>query len=388
MIPAVDRRTLLTLSVLIIGAATLLYLSAGWFPTPDAPAVPDSLPAQLSDAAFWQIVTDFSEPDGYFRSDNLLSNEWRSQRIIPSLRKRVKPGGVYIGVGPEQNFTYIQALEPKIAFVVDIRRLNMLAHLLYKALFELSRDRSEFVSMLFSRPAPEYLTTVSSARTLFDAYGSIAPDPDYFEQNLERVLGHLTRAHGFALSTEDNQRLRYLYSAFYREGPALSYSFLGATNQIRLWSMPTYADLMVETDDEGRNWGFLAAEDQFRRVQAMQKKNLIIPIVGDFAGPKAIRAVGGYLKKHHATVSVFYTSNVEMYLFQDMDDWRGFYSNVEELPTNRASTFVRFVVNRRAYSFSRAFRDSPQMWSSIQEILQGVRGGSIRSYGHVVAASR
>jgi hypothetical protein len=39
--------------------------------------------------------------------------------------------GVYVGVGPYQNFTYISALDPDIAFVVDIRRKNLLHHLLY-----------------------------------------------------------------------------------------------------------------------------------------------------------------------------------------------------------------------------------------------------------------
>src|ERR671939_284571 len=72
----------------------------------------DSLPSQLTDQEFWKLTTDFSEPDGFFRSDNLLSNEVWLQRVIPDLLNVAKPGRVYLGVGPEQNFTYIAALKP------------------------------------------------------------------------------------------------------------------------------------------------------------------------------------------------------------------------------------------------------------------------------------
>src|SRR5687767_943014 len=103
---------------------TLAFLSG-------APVTAQSLPARISDADYWKMITKFSEPNGYFRSDNLVSNEITFQHVIPDLRKATTTGGVYLGVGPDQNFTYLVALQPKIAFIVDIRRQNMLQHLLY-----------------------------------------------------------------------------------------------------------------------------------------------------------------------------------------------------------------------------------------------------------------
>ena len=41
------------------------------------------LPVRLSDAAFWQLVTDLSEAGGSFISDNFVSNESTFQRVIP-----------------------------------------------------------------------------------------------------------------------------------------------------------------------------------------------------------------------------------------------------------------------------------------------------------------
>src|SRR4249920_1642049 len=111
----------------------------------------EPIPSRISDEAFWKMVTSMSEPDGQFRFENFLSNEIQYQYVIPTLKSTTKPGGVYMGVGPEQNFTYIVALQPKIAFITDIRRQNMLELMMYKAIFELSPDRADFLSRLFAR---------------------------------------------------------------------------------------------------------------------------------------------------------------------------------------------------------------------------------------------
>src|SRR2546428_4510191 len=149
-----------------------------------SPAAAANLPARLSDNEFWAMITDFSEAGGYFRSDNFLSNETGYQYVIPLMKKTIRSGGVYLGVGPEQNFTYIVGLEPKMAFVVDIRRQNMLEHLLYKALMELSRDRAEFLSRLFSRPQPGTMNTDSDAETIFRVCEAAQPSNALFDTNL------------------------------------------------------------------------------------------------------------------------------------------------------------------------------------------------------------
>jgi hypothetical protein len=126
MTAEITRRSL----VFVPAALLLIFPLYGCGPEPPI-HVQETLPASLTDEEFWNMITTFSEPDGYFPSDNLLSNESGYQRVIPTLLKTLKPGGVYIGVGPEQNFTYIVALQPKMAFIVDIRRQNMLEHLFY-----------------------------------------------------------------------------------------------------------------------------------------------------------------------------------------------------------------------------------------------------------------
>ena len=82
------------------------------------------VPARLADSTFWRLMNEYSEPWGTFRSENFVSNETSLQYVIPQLTKRIAPGGVYLGVAPDQNFTYIAAVRPSIAFIVDIRHQN------------------------------------------------------------------------------------------------------------------------------------------------------------------------------------------------------------------------------------------------------------------------
>jgi hypothetical protein len=149
------------------------------------------IPERISDEEFWHMVSDFSEPDGSFHSDNFVSNETMFQRVIPRLKEH-GVGGAYIGVGPEQNFTYLTAIRPQIAFIIDIRRRAMLQHLMYKAIIEMSTDRADFLSVLFSRRRPDGLTAESTVLELFLAYETALPNHELYERNLSSIFNHLT----------------------------------------------------------------------------------------------------------------------------------------------------------------------------------------------------
>jgi hypothetical protein len=329
-------------------------------PSPPAPApapaptpAPARLPDRLSDAEFWKLIGDLSEPGGQFRSDNLLSNEVWLQHVIPELLDAAKPGRVYMGVGPEQNFTYIAALKPAMAIIVDVRRGNLQMHLMYKALFEMSADRADFVSRLFSRKRPAGLTAASSVREIFQAFaaapfdetrrdlpqGSTWDQP--FEDNFKAIIDHLQKTHGFALDPGDAPGIRYIYEFFGRHGPDLTYWMSGVNGgRGGFRNSPTYADLAVATDAAGVLRGYLASEEHFNTLKALESKNLLVPVVGNFAGPKAIRAVGAWLKAHNGMVSAFYLSNVEQYLQMD-GIWYDFCANAARLPIDETSQFIR-----------------------------------------------
>src|SRR5215510_4488210 len=170
---------------IVLAAAAALFAFLGPLSLTSSPLVAtDRLPPQLSDEAFWNMVSEFSETGGYFRSDNFVSNETTFQYVIKNLKKTT-PGGVYLGVGPDQNFTYIVAMQPKLAIIFDIRRQNTMQHLMYKALIEMSSDRADFLSRLFSRKRPENLGPQSTADELFAAYDNVEPDRQLFLRNFQ-----------------------------------------------------------------------------------------------------------------------------------------------------------------------------------------------------------
>src|SRR5215471_1288088 len=359
--------------------ALCFFLSVAWSA--------EELSTRLSDAAFWKLVTDFSEPDGRFPSDNFVSNELAIQRVLPNLVKGRQAGGAYLGVGPEQNFTYIVALWPKIAFIIDIRRQNMIQHLMYKALIEISTDRADFLSHLFSRRRPPNLGKDSSVTDLFDAYHDAEADGKLYEETVAAVESHLTKDHGFELSTDDQNVLTKIMQAFAVGGTSLGYPGPQRSNSPRI--LPTYEELMVDTDDDGRQQSFLATEDNFVTLQQFERNNLLVPVVGDFAGPSAIRSVGEYLRSHNTTVIALYTSNVEQYLFMN-DVWKSFYKNVATLPLDERSVFIRPLINTGpgGYAASPLFRPGFH-WDTllfpIRNLITAFDEGMIENYYDVIA---
>jgi hypothetical protein len=283
----------------------------------------------LSDEDFWKLSIESSEPDGFYRSDNLTSNELLYQRVIPDLVKRVHRNGVYLGVGPEQNFTYIAALHPSLAVIFDIRRRNLQLHLMYKALFELARDRADFVSMLFSKPRPENTRDDASVVELFAPFARVPTDERLYERTLSAIKHHLINTRHLPLPDADLQGIEYVYHAF----------FFNQAFVVPRGPRVKYADMMAQTDGLGTYRSYLASEENFRTLKQLEARNLLVPVVADFAGPRSIRAIAAYLKAHGAVVSAFYLSNVEEYL--PSDNWLTFCSNVAALPFDRASTFIR-----------------------------------------------
>ena len=293
-----------------------------------------TLSPSLGDREYWTLVTSLSEPPGRFDvSENLVSNE---PLFVENVRRLRAAGGVYIGVGPEQNFSYIARLRPAMAFVVDIRRENLNLHLLYKALFELAPDRAEFVSRLFSRPRPAGLNTGSSVDDIFSRYDGVMPSRTLHEQTRSAVRERLIATHGFELTDADLESIDRAFTAFYTDGPAIDF-WRGRPKDPEA-VRPSYRQLMTARDVTGSSRSYLASEDQYAFVRGLQTRNLIVPVVGDFGGPSALRRVGEYVRSHRARVSAFYASNVAVYLTNEQT--RTFCATLATLPADARAKVV------------------------------------------------
>jgi hypothetical protein len=302
-----------------------------------------TLPSALTDPEFWSLSERLSEPDGLFVSrsgspDNLLSNENSISSVAAELTARMKPGGVYLGVGPEQNFTYIAAMRPRMAFITDIRRGNLDLHLMYKALFGLSASRSDFVTRLFSRRTMAASTAKTTAAELMLAVGHAPPmDEAGFRANVAAMASYLNRTHGLPLGSRDLDGIEYVARNFQRFGPDINYT---SSINGRFGAFGSYGMIQSLTDSTGVGRTYLASDEAFAYVKDLEARNLIVPIVGNFAGPKALRAIGAYLREHGAVIGAFYVSNVEMYLERN-GTWDVFCANAATLPVEAGSVFIR-----------------------------------------------
>jgi hypothetical protein len=308
-------------------------------PAPTAVAAQPAAP----DTSFADLVNKLSEPDQHFFSDNFISNETSYLHVAGGLAKHAKRGGVYVGVGPEQNFSYIAMLEPKLAFIVDIRRENMVLHLLYKAIFQKASSRSHFLALLVGRPhdAASDPGSAASIEDVIKHTEKAPPDEKTFGAIHEELRRTIEEVFRFPLDTNDKKTLEVSHRAFFKGQLDLKFELEQKNGR----AYPKLRELFAAKDLEGNQTGFLASEDAFRAVQTMQKEHRIVPVVGDFAGDRALPGVAATIREKGLTVSAFYVSNVEQYLFEN-NVWAKWVKNVAALPADDRSVFIRAYLDQ------------------------------------------
>jgi hypothetical protein len=289
-------------------------------------------PRALTDEQFWGLVESLSEPAGTFPlSDNLVSNEPSFAQNVRDLRPA---GGVYIGVGPEQNFSYIARLRPSMAFIIDIRRENRNLHLMYKALFELSTDRADFVSRLFSRSRTPDLGPDDSVQGLFLRYRGLPASAGLLAETTALVHDRLLSARRFPLTRSDLDWIGRALRAFHDQGPEIHFQGPRSADSVR----PSYRQLMTARDTGGLSRSYLATEDGFSFLKDLHSRNMIVPLVGDFSGPSAIVRTGEYIREHRDALHAFYASNVRVYLSKQQI--QAFCRNLASLPVSSGAWYI------------------------------------------------
>jgi hypothetical protein len=323
-------------------AASVSATATAAAPVESAPPPAPEL-AAIPAAEFARLFRELSEPDRYFFSDNFVSNETSYLQVAPLLDARGRKGGGYVGVGPEQNFSYIALLAPELAFVVDIRRQNALQHLLFKALFDEATSRAHFLALLLGRPldaTPDAGRDPSIAELLAEV-GRKKPDRAAFDRTLGRAIARISGAYGVPLSNQDRQTIERTHRAFFDDQLELRFELHEQNGR----KYPALGELLATRDPAGAARGFLASEATFRVVQTLHRKHRIIPVVGDFAGEHALRAVGEQLRQRDLPLNAFYVSNVEQYLLEPQK-WRAYVANVDALPSDDQSVFIRCYLDQ------------------------------------------
>ncbi|MFC1513480.1 hypothetical protein ACFL5P_00550 [candidate division KSB1 bacterium] len=303
------------------------------------PAYSQRVP-DISPEEFTNMIISMSEYGGYFSSDNWVTNEVTYLDVIKPLEKLKIEGGVYMGVASNQNFTYIAAIRPELVFFVDIRHMNRMQHLVYKILFEESDTRAEFFSLLFSKPlgkegSPGKDTNVDE---IVNYFYRIPSNAEMLQKTCDKIIKTLKDKYKYPLETADEREIDYVLRMFHTYNLDITYQ--GYYTSRSRW--PRLSDLMRTTDFEGDQLNAFNSRDKFLYIKELYHKNRIIPLTGNFAGTKAIRAVAEYLKAHDLTVTAYYVSNVENYLFRD-GIFRSWVNNVKQLPITDQTVFIRWT---------------------------------------------
>jgi hypothetical protein len=347
-----------------------------------------SLEKGLAKEGFAQIVEKFSEPNGYFDSDNLISNEASYLHVMGKIREMKVAGGAYIGVGPDQNFSYIAQIRPSIVFITDIRRDNLLQHLFFKSLFALSGNRLEYLCLLFGRPLPPDPKSWNS-RSIQEIIGYLDKTPskrELFEKTKAEVQS-TAKSFGAKLDPAELDTISRIHTAFFDAGPDLKFTSRGRPPR---WYYPSFRDLLFEKDLAGKHCNYLASEDDFRFLRSLEERNLIIPVVANLAGDHAFKSIARYLNERGERVSALYTSNVEFYLMRGFSDdqFKRFAENVSLLPRHERSVIIRSYFNGAwGYEHPQSVNGyySTQLLQTMESFVKEYSSGGYKSYSDLVS---
>jgi hypothetical protein len=234
---------------------------------------------------------------------------------------------------------------------------------------------------LFSREVPS-VRDAASFEDMLGAVRAAQTSEDLFKRNLTRVRGILTGKFGLNLSAGDFGKIEYVYRTLWQEHLDLRFSTIGRMSYLRY---PTFQELLLATDLEGRRRHFLATDASFQWMKKFEAENRLIPIVGDFAGAGAFKAVAGYLKENGLKVSTFYTSNVEFYLF-GRPAWDQYVSNFKALPRTNDAVFIRayFATYGRSHPLNVPGHRSTSLVQSMEAFADAYDSAELRTYWDVV----
>lgn len=316
---------------------------------------------------FAATLAALGEPESGPAADNLVSNEDSAGRAGDDLEARAPRAAVYLGVGPDQNFSYLARCRPVAAYIVDFRRGNALLHLLHRATFRASDDRAAYLTRLLGRkPGP--MPADPTADDLVAAFSAAAFDRPGLERSVAQAAADLV-SEG-SIRPGEAEILATLARRL--AGPGMRARFLA------LAMYPTLGDLIRARTRQGRPAYFLAEEARYRVVRDLQRADGVLPVVGDFAGPHAFRAIGDRLRRLGQTVGVFYASDVEFFLLRS-GRFAAFAANLASLLWADNAVLIRTSTREINHPERVAGDSSTTILRPVAPFLERARAGAIRT---------
>jgi hypothetical protein len=343
------------------------------------PIASDAGDRLVADEELGPLMARLSESPGDFPSDNFVSNETSYLDVAPALREPRLAGRAYVGVGPEQNYTYIAMLEPAASYIVDIRRGNLLEHLVLRGCFEAGETRAGFLSALIAR-RPLMPVDADGFAPLAAAFATARPDRALRDEGVARSRALVDRLHVVRSPGDDGDLVR-IHDAFFARGLSLAFTMKNGTG-----GYPTLGQMLGARDPGGAEESFLASEERYSRVRRLVMANRVVPVTGDFGGRHALAGVAADMRARGLFLGAFYTSNVEQYLF-DQHAYGAFVESVGAMPRDDTSLMVRVWFDQgRPHPLQRPGRRTTSLVMGASAFVARATAKPYGSYWDVVTA--
>jgi hypothetical protein len=213
----------------------------------------------------------------------LVSDEHHPERFKTQMTDL---GGVYIGVGPEQNYLYAGWSKPEILILLDFDQMVVDIHEIYRVLIQAADGPEALVKIWHKSEKKTAIAAIKAAVTDLDE-----------QNNLLRV---------------------------YRGSRRPIYNRL---NSLRI----RYKSMKLAT--------FLTDQEQYDYVKNLFETGRVRAVRGDLTKDKAMNGVAKAAKELGVPVRCIYLSNVEQYF----DYENGMAANCKAQPTDDVSKIMRTV---------------------------------------------
>jgi hypothetical protein len=319
------------------------------------------------DLSFRKLIDSLSVLEVGPPADNLMSNEDSFPRICSDIQQHVSKNGIYLGVGPDQNFSYIAHTQPRLAFILDHRRRNLLLHLVHKALFGLSPDRISYLNRLTARQ-PKLSSADLTIDQLIARYRAVSFNNDWLSAVIDEVVRVLEP---YSIVRHDEWSALATIQAKLA-GPGMNARFL---------ALPIYPtlELLIRTQDRlHRPAHFLTQEVLYQRVRELQLRDCILPLTGDFADSVTLPRLARWLRMHQLTLSFLYISDVEFFLLRS-GRFDSYVQNLSLLPWSASVQIARTSTREITHPARVAGDHSTTTLEPITSFLERAHRGLIQS---------
>ena len=244
-------------------------------------------------AAAFEAVDADPHPEKLTRDSHYwISDEQRHDLFRKAITNK---GGVFVGLGTDQNYLMAAWSKPQVLVPLDFDQMVVSLHYVFRVIFLNAKDPATFIQM-------------------------------WSEENFKSTKALLKQAY----ADKDEQFQKDVYRAFKQGSKFVRRRIVRIQKVFGRVGVPT----------------FLTDQAQYDFIVGLFKANRVFPVRGDLTATKTVRQVGDASRKCGLTIRTLYLSNAEQY-FKYTPDFR---ENMQSLPYDTESVVIRTAGTKKPWT--------------------------------------